>query len=89
MPQKVGNQRRTQVYIHIYIYEQPHFFAEKKSRLQGTVFWGPEVSLPCKRDRNRISNKINTHDVPHFLFVKAWITWNEICQYLEDHIEVS
>ena len=33
-------------------YEQPHLFTGKKSRLQGTVFWGPEVALPGERDRN-------------------------------------
>ena len=45
---------------------------------------GPEVALPGKRDRNRTSNEINAHDVPHFLFVKAWIRLNEICQSFED-----
>ena len=68
------------VYMYIYVYEQPHLFTEKKSRLLGTVFWGPEVALPGKRDRNRTSNEINTHDVTHLLFVKAWIRLNEICQ---------
>ena len=43
---------------------------EKKSRLQGTVFWGPEVALPGKRDRNQTSSEINAHDVPHFLLSK-------------------
>ena len=64
-------------------------FAEKKSRLHGTVFWGPEVALSGKRDRNRTSNKLNRHDVPHILFVKAWIRLNEFCQNFEDHIEDS
>ena len=35
----------------MYACEQPHLCTEKKSRLQGTVFWGPEVALPGKRDR--------------------------------------
>ena len=30
------------------LYEQLHLYTEKKSRLQGTVFWGPEVALPGK-----------------------------------------
>ena len=37
----------------------------KESILQGTVFRGPEVALPGKRDRNRTSYEINAHDVPH------------------------
>ena len=31
--------------IYIYTWEQPHLCTEKNSRLQGTVFWGPEVAL--------------------------------------------
>ena len=58
--------------------EQPHLFTEKKSRRQGAVFWGPEVTLPGKQDRNPASNEINTHAVPHFLFVQAWIRLTEI-----------
>ena len=54
-------------------YEQTHSFSERKSRLQGTAFWGPEVALLGPRDRNRTSNEINTHDVSHFLLVQAWI----------------
>ena len=52
---------------------------------------GPEVALPGKPDRDRTSNEINTHDVPHllYLFVEAWIRLNEICQDFEDHIEDS
>ena len=56
-------------HIYIYTYEQPHLFMEKKNRLRGTVFWGPEVALPGKRDRNRTSNEKNTHDVPHLGFL--------------------
>ena len=70
-------------------FEQPHLFMEKKSRLQGTVFWGPEVAFRGKGDRNRTSKEINTHHVPHFLFVQAWTRLNEICQNFEDHIEDS
>ena len=69
--------------------EHPHLSTEKKSRLQGTVVWVPEVALAGKRDRNQTSNQINTHDVPHFLFGQAWIRLNEICQDFEDHVEDS
>ena len=79
----------TYIYIYIYIFEQPQIFTEKKSRLHGTVFWGPEVVLPGKRDRKRTSNEINAHDVPHLLFVKAWVRLDEICQNFEDRIEDS
>ena len=71
------------------LHEQPHKFTEKKSRLHGTVFWGPEVALPGKRDWNRTSNEINTLDVPHLLFVKGSIRLNKICQNFKDHIEDS
>ena len=69
--------------------EQKHLFTARKSRLQGTTFWGLEVALLGERDRNRASNEINTHDVPHFLLVQAWIRLNEICPNFEDYIEDS
>ena len=87
-----------QVYIHMHIdtcvymnniCERPHVFRENKSRLHGTVFWGPEVAPPGKRDKKRTSNAISTHDVPHFLFVQAWMRLNDICQNSDDHIEDS
>ena len=65
------------IYIYVCVCERPHSFTEKKSRLQGTVFWGPEVARPGKRDRNRCSN---IHDVPHFRFVQSWVRFNGICQ---------
>ena len=70
---------------HIYIYGQKHLYTERKSRLQGTACWDPEVA----RDMNRTSNEINTRDVPHFLLVQAWIRLNEICPNFKDHIEDS
>ena len=73
----------------MYTYEQSYFFTEKKKRLQDTVFWGLAAALPGERDRNRTSNEINTHHVPHFLLVQAWIGLNEIRQNFEDHLEDS
>ena len=57
--------------------------------IQVNVFWGAEVALPGERDMKRTWNEINTHDVPHFLLVQAFIRLNEICQNFEDHIEDS
>ena len=56
-------------------------YTEKNNGLQGTVFWGPEVSLSAQRDRNQTKHR--TRSV-HFLWVL-----NEICQHFEDHIKDS
>ena len=74
------------------------FFPEQNQKMRRTtqkiytaksVFRCPEVVLPGKRNRNRTSNEINTHDLPHFHFVQAWVRLNEICQEFGDHIEDS
>ena len=75
---------RACVQVYANTHEQKYLFTERKSRLQGTAFWGPEVALLGGRDRR---NEINTYDVPHFLLVQAWTRLNHICPNLEDHIE--
>ena len=51
-------------------YEQPQLSMEEKSTLQGAAFWGPEVALSSKGDRNRTSKELNAH-VPQFLLVHS------------------
>ena len=38
------------------------YLTERKSKLQGIVFWGAEVALPGERDMKRTLNEINTHE---------------------------
>ena len=59
------------LYVCVYMHMSSRIYLRKEEH--GTAVWGPVVALSGKRDRKRTSNDINTHDVPHFLFVQAWI----------------
>ena len=73
------------IYIYMYIlYEQPHLFTEEKSSLQGTAFWGPELALSGKPDRNRTSNEINAYH--RSCWFKARTRLNATSQHFEHHI---